>query len=242
MRYRIIPYKMGSKSAKALATRMTELSGKKVWRAKTTRAGWANINWGCAVDGGLNPKEGLEIARNKLKTFELLKDKEDVVIPWFTTSLEEAKAAKAEGKDILARKILTGHSGAGIVDFTGEEVAPLYVSYVKKKTEFRVHVFGDTIIHVQEKRRRKQDGEANPANSRIRNLANGWVFCQDNINPNDKVLLTAVAAVKHLGLQWGAADIIWNEKYQKAVLLEVNTAPGLEGTTIDKYAKAFLGV
>lgn len=240
MRIRIIPYKMGSKSAKALAGKIGELTGKKVWRAQTTKPKWMNINWGCNIPGGLNPGEGVATARNKLLTFEKLKGVDDVVIPWFTTSVEEARAAKENGEDILARKTLTGHSGAGIVDFTGNEVAPMYVAYIKKKTEFRVHVFNGKVIHIQEKRRRKQDGEENVANSRIRNLANGWVFCQENVNPNPLVVSTAVNAMKHLGLLWGAADVIWNEKYQLAALLEINTAPGLEGTTLNKYAEAFV--
>jgi D-alanine-D-alanine ligase-like ATP-grasp enzyme len=46
-------------------------------------------------------------------------------------------------------------------------------------------------------------------------------------------------------LDFGAVDVIWNEKQQRAYVLEVNTAPGLEGQTVDDYARGikenFLG-
>ena len=49
----------------------------------------------------------------------------------------------------------------------------------------------------------------------------------------------AVNAVKALGLDFGAVDIIYNEKENQYYVLEVNTAPGLEGTTLIKYAERF---
>ncbi|MNY81884.1 hypothetical protein D3C86_2236870 [compost metagenome] len=45
-------------------------------------------------------------------------------------------------------------------------------------------------------------------------------------------------AVNALGLDFGAADVIWNDHRKQAFVLEVNTAPGLTGTTLEKYAKA----
>lgn len=48
-------------------------------------------------------------------------------------------------------------------------------------------------------------------------------------------------AVKACGLDFGAVDIIWNNHYQKAYVLEINTAPGLEGSSVDNYRKAFEG-
>ena len=41
------------------------------------------------------------------------------------------------------------------------------------------------------------------------------------------------------GLTFGAIDVIWNEHQQKAFVLEINTAPGIEGTTVEKYAAKF---
>ena len=39
------------------------------------------------------------------------------------------------------------------------------------------------------------------------------------------------------GLDFGAVDVLWNERQQKAYVCEVNTAPGLEGITLDNYLK-----
>ena len=89
----------------------------------------------------------------------------------------------------------------------------LYVKYIKKKAEYRIHVFNGKIIDIQQKRKRH---EAIEINFQIRSHNNGWV----------------------LGLDFGAVDIIWNEKQQQGYVLEVNTAPGLEGETIINYANA----
>ena len=43
-----------------------------------------------------------------------------------------------------------------------------------------------------------------------------------------------------VGLKIGAVDIIWNELENKCYVLEINTAPGLEGTTLVKYTEAIL--
>lgn len=237
MKFRIVPYKAGSKAAKELAKALQVRVGYKVFRSMLPKPNRRNINWGSVFPAGLNPPDAVAVAKNKLKTFEKLRDTE-VNIPWFTTNKEEAVAL---GGDLLVRQTLTGQGGAGIEDFVGQD-GKLYVAYLKKKTEYRVHVFNDKVIDVQEKKRRKLAEGATPANSRIRNLANGWVFCRENVNPPDAVLQQALLAVKEVGLLWGAVDIIWNQKKELAVVLEINTAPGLTGTTINKYADAFVSL
>jgi D-alanine-D-alanine ligase-like ATP-grasp enzyme len=42
-----------------------------------------------------------------------------------------------------------------------------------------------------------------------------------------------------LGLDFGAADVLFNARRNQAYVLEVNTAPGLEGQTVNDYAEAF---
>lgn len=69
----------------------------------------------------------------------------------------------------------------------------------------------------------------------IRNHANGFVFCRDNIIEPSDLRDVAIQAVTALGLDFGAVDVIWNEHYNKCYALEVNTAPGLEGTTLERY-------
>jgi glutathione synthase/RimK-type ligase-like ATP-grasp enzyme len=139
----------------------------------------------------------------------------------------------------IARTKLTSFGGDGIILFNSDEFrpkAPLYVKYKKKKSEYRVHVFNGEMIDVQQKKKRKGfEGRDN----QIRNYANGWVYCRDGIEVPAMVTSEAIKAVNCLGLCFGAADVIWNDKEQRAYVLEVNTAPGLEGTTLKNYANAF---
>ena len=114
--------------------------------------------------------------------------------------------------------------------------ADLYTQYVKKKKEFRVHVYADQVIFVQEKRK-KNGADANPL---IRSHNNGWVFCTKNIDEPDGLRVLGLAAVRAVGLDFGAVDIIWNEKYNKLYALEVNSAPGLCTATTEAYANAII--
>jgi glutathione synthase/RimK-type ligase-like ATP-grasp enzyme len=142
----------------------------------------------------------------------------------------------------VARTKLTGFGGEGIILFDPKEElppdAPLYVQYKKKKKEFRVHVFKGEVIDITQKKKRKDfDGEIN---TKIRNYANGWVYCREDIEEPDDLRLQATLAVGALGLDFGAVDCIWNEKENKTYILEANTAPGMEGQTIEAYKNAIL--
>ena len=140
------------------------------------------------------------------------------------------------GDTIVCRTILNGSCGKGIVIAkTLEELvdAPLYVKYVPKKEEYRVHVAFGHVIAIQRKARRL---ECENPNWQIRNHENGFVFV--HIEPMGNLEDLAVGAVEALGLKIGAVDIIWNEKNDEFYVLEVNTSPGLEGRTIDAYVKA----
>lgn len=143
---------------------------------------------------------------------------------------------------MFCRTRLQSHSGGGIV--IAESIddlvnAPLYTKYIKKKKEFRVHVFNQEVIDIQEKR--KSHDVAN-VDFRIRNHASGFVFCRDNIVEPSDLRTVSIAAVTTLGLDFGAVDVIYNEKQDKCYALEVNTAPGLEGTTLQSYINKFTEV
>lgn len=200
------------------------------------------INWG-AGDIPAEAKKcfilnaAIGVASNKLKTFEALKDKD--YCPKFWTKKEDVEFGR--NAKVVCRTVLNGHSGKGIV--IAERVddlvdAPLYVKYIPKKEEYRVHVVNGEVIHVQRKAR-KNDVPDDHVNWLVRNHDNGFIFQQEGFEAPDGVVNSAVDAVATLGLDFGAADVIWNEKSNKAYVLEVNTAPGIEGTTVKKYAEAF---
>lgn len=162
--------------------------------------------------------------------------------PEFTDSILKADQWRMQGFTIVERHILNGNSGAGIRLVEPEENlshAPLYVKYVPKKQEYRVHVCGGEAVDVQRKARRK-DVEDGAINWKIRNHDNGFIFARNegDVTPPD-VIAQAVRGVNALGLAFGAVDVIFNEKEQKAYVLEVNTAPGLSGATLDGYVKRF---
>lgn len=212
------------------------------------------INWGsrnvssevakCKV---LNDPQMVEINANKLAFFQFVGEKGDAGprVPAWTTSEKEAKKWVADGRVVVARTVLNGSSGKGIEFMEDSKPdsfvkAPLYVEYVKKKDEYRVHFVGDKIIDFQRKALRADyDRENNPPNFRVRNLQNGFVFVRDGVQLPKDVIEQALKCAKTCGLDFGAIDLVYNEKEAKAYVLEVNTAPGLQGTTVTNYAAAF---
>lgn len=174
-------------------------------------------------------------------------DDEFVRTPEFTTSREEAFRWLIKGNTVVERHILNGNSGAGIrlVEPNGEEElskAPLYVKYVPKKQEYRIHVCGGEAVDIQRKARRKDVADED-INWKIRNHDNGFIFArnEDGVVPPD-VIVQAINSVKLLGLDFGAVDVIFNDKEQQAYVLEVNTAPGLSGSTLEGYVSRFKAI
>lgn len=174
-------------------------------------------------------------------------DGEFVRTPEFTTSREEAFRWLVKGHTVVERHVLNGNSGAGIrlVEPNGEEEltkAPLYVKYVPKKQEYRIHVCGGEAVDIQRKARRKDVADED-INWKIRNHDNGFIFArnEDGVVPPD-VIVQAVNSVKLLGLDFGAVDVIFNDKEQQAYVLEVNTAPGLSGSTLEGYVSRFKAI
>ena len=117
-------------------------------------------------------------------------------------------------------------------------VAPLYTEYIPKRAEYRFHVFGGRVIDVQEKRKKRDFGD--DRNTRIRNVNNGYVYCRDGVNPPDGAADLAVRAVAALGYQYGAVDVIYNERRNQCYVLEVNSRPGIINSTCDAYVNAII--
>lgn len=117
---------------------------------------------------------------------------------------------------------------------------------VGKRTEYRIHVFGEGVILTQQKRR-KEGAEALPGyNSIVRNVASGWIYAVNAVNEDGlaAVHLAATKAVTALGLDFGAVDIVYKHDNRTAYVLEVNTAPGLDedGSALTAYTEAFKNV
>lgn len=74
----------------------------------------------------------------------------------------------------------------------------------------------------------------------LRNYDAGWRF--KRIQERPKLSKVALSACSALGLDFGAVDIIKDSRDGEYAVLEVNTAPALEGTTLERYVKAFKAV
>lgn len=210
------------------------------------------LNWGatelpeevskCTI---INPSENVSMAVNKVDCFQVFRD-EGVSHPEWTTSPALALQWLEDGQMVFARTQLRSHSGRGIVIMDPDHPdnwntrAPLYVKYIKKQHEYRIHVFNGQVIDTQRKGLREELRGQPDVNFKIRNLANGFIYVRNDghVVP-DVVRGCAIAAVGSLGLTFGAADVIYNQRDNRAYALEVNTAPGLTGTTIESYATAF---
>jgi glutathione synthase/RimK-type ligase-like ATP-grasp enzyme len=204
------------------------------------------INWGSTslpiklrVPRVLNLPALVRRVSNKLIFFETFGNEEEVNLPPHTTDQQIATEWSRDGYAIVCRTVLNGHGGAGIVLANTEQDlvdAPLYTQYVKKKDEYRVHVFRGNAIDVQRKARVRGREHVN---WQIRNHENGFIYQRHDIDPPDSVIEQALTIMRYTGLDFGAVDVVWNNKEEDAYILEVNTAPGLTGTTLDIYTKVF---
>lgn len=254
-KFRIVPYRQGSRGAKELADalprgRVLKLEGSKfVPTHEDVIINWGNTQgfpiqipraMGVPIPTVLNFPDDIRLASNKLIFFNTMREEGlNDIIPEFWTRRGDIPD---DAFPIVCRTVLAGHSGAGIhlANNRNELVdAPLYVRYIKKEHEYRVHV-GNTdesiIIAVQRKARR--EGFENP-NWQIRNHDNGFVFVRNGFNPPQAVLDAARRSFEATNLDFGAVDVIWNSRQERAYVLEINTAPGLEGQTIEDYAAFF---
>lgn len=253
----LYPYKFGSKSGKVLAEALEIKRIKHKGSKFKGRARKTVINWGCSSlprevmkCNIINTPETVAEAANKLHFFEILKSynlhnqDNKVSYPEFTTDRDVAQAWQDEGKTVVERHKLTGNSGEGIVITEPDEEighAKLYTQYVPKKNEYRVHVFKGKAIDIQRKARVKDVADED-VNWKVRNLDGGFIFAREDGQFPQDVEVQAVLAVEAIGLDFGAVDVIFNEKKSRAYVLEINTAPGLMGTTLEKYKEAFENV
>lgn len=224
----------------AVASRFAPNTGDVIinW-GNSTLPHWYREGRGSRYHGGtiINHPSAVAIASNKLQTFNILSN-QDVSTPDWTFTQETAQQWVEEGHRVYGRQTLTGHSGQGIILFNpGDTVTPcpLYTKNTKAKYEYRVHVMAGEILDIQQKKKRESYEGGIPG---IRNHANGWVFCRSGISVPECVQQQAMLAVQALGLDFGAVDIGYRESTDMAFVYEVNTAPGLEGTTLTNYVTA----
>lgn len=176
--------------------------------------------------------------KGKIEQYEWFKNQAISALE-FTTAQATAKIW-AETCPVVCRKLTHASEGKGIVvaEVPGEVVAaPVYTKYKKKKKEFRVHIFQDKIVHILEKRRKAGYEGADP---KIRNTANGYVFCSEGVVEPAGIRELALKASKVTNSDFKGVDVGWNEKKNECFIIEVNSAPGIEGTNVDRYVNTII--
>lgn len=199
----------------------------------------------------LNTPDAIRDSSNKYHTFVKLKEADVPTVRW-TVQRDEAAKWIDKGHRVLERTNLASSGGRGIrvsesVEGLGQ--APLYTRYFPKTHEFRVHVVGGEAIDITEKKLREELKEKRADVSTVRSHDNGWVHAHSQLSIGDADCGTlrqlAISAIQAVGLDFGAVDILacldngTPRRLSKAVVCEVNSAPGIENEVTKRaYARA----
>lgn len=240
MRIFVYPYKSASESAKLLAD---ALDAKRIRLQNSTytyKEGDLIVNWGnsnCPYPS-LNSAEALKRSINKLSCFRYLRGQGFDAIPNYWTDPADIPSGAFP---IFCRTEVEGHDGSGIkVAMCREELVPakLYTSRVSG-TEYRVTVFKGEVTDIQTKLPRSG---VPTLSYDVKTYANGWGFRRAPVEKHVEEIITSLAAdaINTLGLDFAGCDIVYDMMTQRAYLLEVNSAMGLEGGALDRFANAVL--
>ena len=219
---RLLSTNLKSGSLKRLAEGLSTKLGYKVFRSNVPKPGRKELRYGDI--------------KGKIEQYEWFKE-QNLGALTFSTNAQTAKEWAAAGIPVVCRTLTHASEGKGIVIAESPEqvvMAPVYTQYKKKKKEFRVHVFKDKVVHVLEKRRKTG---IEIKESKIRNTANGYVFCSENVEEPEGLRELALKASKVTQSDFKGVDIGYNEKKKELFVIEVNSAPGIEGTNVQRYVE-----
>ena len=135
----------------------------------------------------------------------------------------------------LIRRTNVHHGGSGFELFPDPVTlyptpGKHYIEFIASESEYRVHVFEGEVIKVSRKKPSREG-----ADQTCRSHANGWYFSKCDVNRvHDSLKAEAIKAVKALGYDFGAVDLIYN-RGGNAYVLEVNSGMGLDNSGIALY-------
>lgn len=265
MSIKILPYKLGSGTAKALANLLSclrihhdpakskyqSLSGEDlIYNFGNSHLGYTWMDKMYNKGFVLNHPSAIVNASHKKKFFATVQEGIDLgnlpntMLPAWTLNKLKACDMIDQGK-VYCRTLTRANKGRGIVvAHAPEEIvnAPLYVQGIMDaKREYRVHVFKGKVIDLVAKV--IPSGEGDNVNNDIRNHDNGWVFARSAVTIPDsiraKLSASAIELCNYIHLDVGAIDMI-RDMDDNIYVLEANTAPGMEGTTLERYAEALV--
>lgn len=242
----VVCSRVSHRSGRRLADQITALQGHKCYyynRNPIPRPELRHVRYEsrrATSENCLNRLDAIQRASNKLGALQLFVD-HGVPIP---PRLQVGGYAAAESYRRIFRKNErhAGNDNPPIVE--PNEVADLAVvntfdycmECIDVAREFRVHVFREAALIYQEKLPR----EGIQPHPYIRSSNRGWrlVTCA-NPFPDGSLAALAVQSVAALGLDFGAVDVLLNQSGH-FVVVEVNTAPGLNDLKASRYAEAMV--
>lgn len=179
-------------------------------------------------------------------------------VPHYFSADEANYHCLVNGKSIVARTLDRAAQGRGIELITPDQAraagglppARVYTEAINKGREYRVHVgrIGNSWRVIDVTRKIRRPGVDDTNRPFIWNSDNDFIFVRDGVNPSTiprNLRQVAMQAVNNLGLDFGAVDIVVPRRGHNRIAdmpcyaLEVNTAPGMEGTTLRRYAEYF---
>lgn len=190
----------------------------------------------------INSRNSILLSSNKLEALRIMRDR-NVHTPEVFTHIPPigifpvlGRASNhMQGRDIVLCMQLSDAErtlqGGDISHFT---------RYIPTKAEFRVHVFEDEILKISEKIL-TEEAQYNINMPWVRNVNNGYTFRNvRRLNPDMLALMEnlAVRAVRAIGLNFGAVDIILGDDLNLYVL-EINTGPSLSDASLEVYVELF---
>lgn len=228
MKQRLVCVNLGSESAKLLSQELSNSLGYKVFRALAPKPDRNNIFYGDQQD--------------KLTQYKFFLDN-GLNFPKFTESKEEAIAMCSPETPVVCRTLLRARAGKGIVIAdTPEQIvaAPVYVAYRKKTAEYRVNLYKGNVVCIREKRLRHGYERPEWQDYRVRSHDNGYVFCEPLVPVSEEAINMCKNAAAITNSDIVGVDLAYHKTTNYYFLLEVNSAPGMQGDTIDRYVKAII--
>lgn len=233
-------------AAELAAVRLRQFDGMDFWfkgKRVNFQKGDVVINWGAEVPN-MDGIRVLNAIDNPMSKYEQGRILMNYVLSVQVT--DKRPAQENLGKFIGRRN---GHQGGS--DLLVKPVRPDFWSLKEIfVNEYRIHSFNGKSIRAGKKIVREGftlvekeadwKPDSNLAHPWVRSFDGGWRINYDGFKSSAAMRDAANKALAALKLNFGAVDLGVDEKGNIKVI-EVNTAPGIEGNSVKVYAEAILG-
>lgn len=214
------------------------------------------INWGCSnthnIAGKLtiNSPAYVRQASNKANCLGVLSSNDVPTLEW-TGDRSLAVLWAKKGHSVICHSDVHAHSGRGLtrIEPSKHDFIPyssLFTKYFAKDKELRIlcvrNGTGVDTMFLEKKRilpeRYAEFGLEGKPDWFIRTHDNGWIFSREAEEITEATEM-AKKAIRTIGLTFGAVDILAKKKPTgigwDCLVGEINTAPGLEGQTLEFF-------